>query len=881
MIDEIDKMGADFRGDPASAMLEVLDPAQNDSFRDHYLDLEFDLSDVVFIATANVLDTIPGPLLDRMETIELSGYTLEEKKHIARRYLVGRQIAANGLRPPRSSSPTPALAAIIEEYTREAGVRNLERQIGTICRKVARDVAEGKAKGKVRVSAKKARELLGRRRVFIEQRRRTKDPGVATGLAWTPAGGDVLFIEATAMPGAGKLTITGQLGDVMKESAQAALSYVRGHWAEIDPKLGEDWFAEHDIHVHVPAGAVPKDGPSAGVAMTVALASLISGRPVRNDVAMTGEVTLTGQVLPIGGLKEKSLAAQRAGIKRVIVPGRNEGDVAEIPEPELGGLEFVFVDEVSAGARRSTELGGGEVVEAATLGRGGLGTYLQAIREALRARSRAFWIVAGLTALGAVLRFLTLGVQSYHHDEIVTASRILRGDFGHAMNAVGFSESAPPLYYALAWIWTQFTGTGEFGLRSLSALAGVVTIPVVYLIGIELRGRRAGLMAAALAAVNPMLLWYSQEARAYSLLVAALRASRCSTSCARCRHGRRRDFDSLGRLLGPRPRHPLLRRLPDPRRGLSCSLRRRGGASLRRGRDHRRLLACCWRRWRSTRCRSATPSGSAPSRSGTGVWETAATFVSGETGDIIGQPERPALAFVPLALCLAALRAARPPRRAARSGGRRRAAAGGRPRSRSASRWRWRCSPPSKDYVLARNLMPALVPLLLGGRDRASLCASARRLGDRDRRRAGGLLARLLHLGQRLAGPAAAGLGRRRQPARRTAGAAGDGHLDPGRGAAAPLPLDRLDPGPRRRTLPLAGARNRLHLRRARRRAPSRRMLGPGLPRKRPRRQRTPCSSAATQLPGPRLAPLRLRRLRDAPLNFRTTGVLLDGVGPS
>jgi ATP-dependent Lon protease len=347
MIDEIDKMGADFRGDPASAMLEVLDPAQNDSFRDHYLDLEFDLSDVVFIATANVLDTIPGPLLDRMETIELAGYTLEEKRQIARRYLVGRQVRANGLKPSQIEFADAALTAIIEEYTREAGVRNLERQLGTVCRKVARQVAEGRAKGKLRISGKKARELLGRRRVFAEQRRRTKDPGVATGLAWTPTGGDVLFIEATAMPGAGKLTITGQLGEVMRESAQAALSWVRGNWAEIDPKLGEDWFGEHDLHVHVPAGAVPKDGPSAGVAMTVALASLVSGRPVRNDVAMTGEVTLTGQVLPIGGLKEKSLAAQRAGIKRVIVPERNKGDVAEIPEHELGNLEFVYVDEVS------------------------------------------------------------------------------------------------------------------------------------------------------------------------------------------------------------------------------------------------------------------------------------------------------------------------------------------------------------------------------------------------------------------------------------------------------------------------------------------------------------------------------------------------------
>jgi ATP-dependent Lon protease len=347
MIDEIDKMGADFRGDPASAMLEVLDPAQNDSFRDHYLDLEFDLSEVLFIATANVLDTIPGPLQDRMETIELAGYTQEEKQQIARRYLVPRQIKANGLKPSQIEFANPALAAIIDEYTREAGVRSLERQIGTICRKVARKVAEGNSKGKERISAKRARELLGRRRVFAEQRRRTKVPGVATGLAWTPTGGDVLFIEATSMPGSGSLTITGQLGDVMKESAQAALSYVRGHWHEFAPKLGEGWFAEHDIHIHVPAGAVPKDGPSAGVAMTVALASLISGRPVRNDVAMTGEVTLTGQVLPIGGLKEKSLAAQRAGIKRVLVPERNEGDVAEIPEHERSELEFVYVGEVS------------------------------------------------------------------------------------------------------------------------------------------------------------------------------------------------------------------------------------------------------------------------------------------------------------------------------------------------------------------------------------------------------------------------------------------------------------------------------------------------------------------------------------------------------
>jgi ATP-dependent Lon protease len=238
------------------------------------------------------------------------------------------------------------LRAIAEEYTREAGVRWLEREIGSVCRKIAREVAEGEMDGKRTISAKRARELLGRRRFFAETRRRTKDPGVATGLAWTPVGGDVLFIEATAMPGSGRLTITGQLGDVMRESAQAALSWVRGHAAIVAPGLEEDWFANHDLHVHVPAGAVPKDGPSAGVAMATALASLISGRAVASDIAMTGEITLTGQVLPVGGLKEKSLAAQRAGIKRVIVPERNEGEVLEIPEHERRGLEFIYVDRI-------------------------------------------------------------------------------------------------------------------------------------------------------------------------------------------------------------------------------------------------------------------------------------------------------------------------------------------------------------------------------------------------------------------------------------------------------------------------------------------------------------------------------------------------------
>lgn len=357
MIDEIDKMGSDFRGDPASAMLEVLDPSQNDSFRDHYLDLDFDLSEVMFIATANMLDPIPGPLRDRMEVIQLSGYTVDEKLHIARRYLVPRQVEQNGLKPSQISFADPALRAIIEEYTREAGVRNLERQIGTVCRKIARERAEGRLKRKATISAKRARGLLGRRLVFSEARRRTKSPGVATGLAWTPVGGEVLFIEATSMPGSGGLTITGQLGDVMRESAQAALSYVRGHAERLVAGFDAGWFKENDIHLHVPAGAVPKDGPSAGVAMTIALLSLVSGKPVSNEVAMTGEITLTGQVLPVGGLKEKSLAAQRAGIKRVIAPARNEGEILEIPEHERAELEFVYVEEID------------EAIEAAFAGR--------------------------------------------------------------------------------------------------------------------------------------------------------------------------------------------------------------------------------------------------------------------------------------------------------------------------------------------------------------------------------------------------------------------------------------------------------------------------------------------------------------------------------
>ncbi len=346
MIDEIDKMGADFRGDPASAMLEVLDPEQNSAFRDYYLDLPFDLSDVMFVCTANTLETIPGPLRDRMEVIQLAGYSEEEKLQIARRYLVPRQIERNGLSAGRIAFSDSALRVIISDYTREAGVRQLERELGTICRKVARQVAEGSLKRKVTITEPRVRSSLGKRKFFSETRRRTSRPGVATGLAWTPVGGEVLFIEATAMPGRGRLTTTGQLGDVMQESTQAALSYVRSNAADLIPGLAEDWFAGHDIHIHVPAGATPKDGPSAGVAMVVALASLLSDRPVRADVAMTGEITLTGQVLPIGGLKEKALAAQRNGIRCVIAPALNEQDVDEIPEHLRKHLSFSFVSTV-------------------------------------------------------------------------------------------------------------------------------------------------------------------------------------------------------------------------------------------------------------------------------------------------------------------------------------------------------------------------------------------------------------------------------------------------------------------------------------------------------------------------------------------------------
>jgi ATP-dependent Lon protease len=343
LIDEIDKMGADFRGDPASAMLEVLDPEQNKHFRDHYLDLPFDLSKVLFICTANQLETIPGPLLDRMDVIQLSGYTEDEKLGIARKYLVPKQLEAHGLSAEQLKLDDDVLRLVTREYTREAGVRNLERRIADLCRKAAREIAEGRSEA-VEVDETTARGWLGPRRFPADPRKRTADPGVATGLAYTPVGGDVLFIEATAYPGKGRLTITGQLGDVMQESAQAALSWVRANATQLG--VPENWFAEHDVHIHVPAGAVPKDGPSAGITIATAIASLVLDKPVAEDVGMTGEITLTGQVLPIGGLREKVLAAQRAGLKRIVVPRDNEPDLEELPDETREELEFILVDAI-------------------------------------------------------------------------------------------------------------------------------------------------------------------------------------------------------------------------------------------------------------------------------------------------------------------------------------------------------------------------------------------------------------------------------------------------------------------------------------------------------------------------------------------------------
>jgi ATP-dependent Lon protease len=331
-----------FHGDPSSALLEVLDPEQNAKFRDNYLGVDFDLSKVMFITTANVLDTIPGPLRDRMEIIQLPGYTEEEKLEIAKRYLVKRQLESNGLSEEKVSLSEEAIRTIIADYTREAGVRNLERNIGAVLRNAAMKIAEGTAE-KIAIGEKDLRPVLGQKRFENEVAQRTSVPGVATGLAWTPVGGDILFIEASKVPGSGKLIITGQLGDVMKESAQAALTLARTYL--------NDAFEKLDIHIHVPAGATPKDGPSAGVAMFLALVSLLKDSPVKADVAMTGEISLRGLVLPIGGVKEKTLAALRAGIKTVMLPRRNEKDLEDVPQEAREKLEFVFLDRVEDAIR--------------------------------------------------------------------------------------------------------------------------------------------------------------------------------------------------------------------------------------------------------------------------------------------------------------------------------------------------------------------------------------------------------------------------------------------------------------------------------------------------------------------------------------------------
>jgi len=359
MLDEIDKLGHGIQGDPASALLEVLDPEQNSTFRDNYLGVPFDLSKVLFITTANQLDTIPGPLRDRMEIIELTGYTEDEKVEIARRYLLRRQLEANGLKPEQAQVGEEALHIIAREYTREAGCRNLEREIGAVLRNVAVRVAEGKVSS-VRIEPAEVREILGAPKFENEVAMRVSVPGVATGLAWTPVGGDILFIEATRVPGSGKLILTGQLGDVMKESAQAALSLMKSQ-AE---SLGVDStrFEKTDVHVHVPAGAIPKDGPSAGVALYTALVSLMTGRTVSHEIAMTGEISLRGLVLPVGGIKEKTIAAHRAGIRTVMLPARNRKDLDDIPESVRKEMEFVWLERVEEATARAF---GGPVPKAA------------------------------------------------------------------------------------------------------------------------------------------------------------------------------------------------------------------------------------------------------------------------------------------------------------------------------------------------------------------------------------------------------------------------------------------------------------------------------------------------------------------------------------
>jgi ATP-dependent Lon protease len=352
MLDEIDKLGAGVHGDPSAAMLEVLDPEQNNTFRDNYLAVPFDLSRVVFIATANMLDTVPGPLRDRMEIISLAGYTAEEKLQIAHRYLLRRQLEANGVKEGQVEIGDDVLSEIIQHYTREAGVRGLERQIGQVLRNAAVRIAEGQS-GSIRITKDDLTAILGAPKFESEVAMRTSVPGVATGLAWTPVGGDILFIEATRVPGSGRLILTGQLGDVMKESAQAALSIVKNRAAALG--IDASRFEKSDIHVHVPAGATPKDGPSAGVAMFMALVSLMTDRTIRNDTAMTGEISLRGLVLPVGGIKEKIVAAHSAGIRRVMLPARNRRDYDDIPEVARNDLEFVWLERVEEAVAAALE----------------------------------------------------------------------------------------------------------------------------------------------------------------------------------------------------------------------------------------------------------------------------------------------------------------------------------------------------------------------------------------------------------------------------------------------------------------------------------------------------------------------------------------------
>jgi ATP-dependent Lon protease len=352
MLDEIDKLGAGIHGDPGSALLEVLDPEQNNTFRDNYLGVPFDLSRVVFITTANMLDTIPGPLRDRMEIISLAGYTADEKLQIARRYLFPRQIEANGLQQGQVEISDAALRAIVQRYTREAGVRSLQRQIGQVLRHAAVRIAEGLS-GTIRLDTPDLTAILGPPQFESEAAMRTSVPGVATGLAWTPAGGDILFIEATRVPGNGRLILTGQLGEVMRESAQAALSIVKNRAAAL--AIDASRFEKTDIHIHVPAGATPKDGPSAGVAMFMALVSLLTGRTVRSDTAMTGEISLRGLVLPVGGIKEKVVAAHGAGIQRIMLPARNRKDFDDIPEEARRELEFIWLERVEEAVAAALE----------------------------------------------------------------------------------------------------------------------------------------------------------------------------------------------------------------------------------------------------------------------------------------------------------------------------------------------------------------------------------------------------------------------------------------------------------------------------------------------------------------------------------------------